>query len=82
MKKDHKTGDLVHVPQAVDLIHHVSPQSPRETQLTIPLAVRRTNEPTVGVVTEVAPHYVKIFCEGETWSVKSESVYSLSKPWE
>lgn len=74
-----RVGDLVHIPQAVDLIHHVpSPQqSSRNYQLTIPLTVRRTEGPTVAIVTEVAYQYVKIFCEGETWSVKPENIYSL-----
>ncbi len=73
----YKTGDLVHIPQAVTLVDcDTHPMS--DPQLTIPLAVHETRKPEIGVVVETAAHgYMRIFCSGRHWSVKDQSVYFL-----
>jgi hypothetical protein len=73
-----QVGDLVHVPQAVQLIDHTT-ISNKDPQLTIPLRVIVTDSPTVGVVTGFFTEegYVRVFCDGGIWSVKSESLYPL-----
>jgi len=72
---EYKTGDLVHIPQAVTLVGCELSDDP---QLTIPLAVHETQRPEIGVVVEVAPPgYLRIFCSGRHWSVKDNSVYFL-----
>ena len=71
----HRVGDLVHIPQSVDLIE-CDPES--DPQLTIPLRVAATQEPSLGVVTEVSDHgYVRVYCNGTNWSVKDGSIYTL-----
>ena len=54
-------------------------ENDRVRQLSIPLRVHRTERPTIGVVTDFddRPGYVRIYCEGNTWSVKTGSVYAL-----
>jgi len=79
MPSTYKPGDLVHIPQAVDLIYHLSNSDTKrqDAQLTIPLTVRTTEMPTVAIVKEINHYYVEIYCEGQTWSVKPENIYSL-----
>ena len=76
----YKKGDLVHIPQAVLLIDCDS-DACDDPQLTIPLRVEETDSPKVGVVTSAGYQtgYVRVYCEGNLWSVKDESIYSLSK---
>ena len=76
----HERGDLVHIPQAVALIDCEDPGE-SDPQLTIPLRVEQTDSPKLGVVTAVLPQagYVRIFCEGEVWAVKPDSIYTLKK---
>ncbi len=73
-----QVGDLVHVPQAVELIEHTIPPE-QDPQLTIPLRVVVTDSPTVGIVTDlfVREGYVRMFCDGDMWSVKPDSLYPL-----
>jgi len=73
-----QVGDLVHVPQAVELIDH-NHDIGANPQLTIPLRVVTTESPTVGVVTALFTQegYVRVFCDGNLWSVKPESLYHL-----
>ena len=72
-----RKGDLVHIPQSVTLIgcddDHGDPQ------LTIPLRVKETDAPSVGIITSLNKQsgYVRVFCEGDEWAVKSGNVYSL-----
>ena len=75
----HKTGDLVHIPQAVVLIDYENEEN-GEQQLTIPLRVEETDRPKIGVVTGVDARdaYVKVYCEGNTWSVKNDSIYTVT----
>lgn len=78
--KSHQVGDLVHIPQAVilidcDMMEHTNPQ------LTIPLRIEETDSPKVGVITSspLTSGYVRVYCDGTTWSVKNDRLYSLSK---
>ncbi len=72
----YQVGDLVHIPQSVDLINCARSD---DAQLTIPLAVAQTTEPQVGVVVEAPPlgGYVRIYCDGDEWAVKNSSVYKI-----
>ena len=72
-------GTLVHIPQSVMLMDCEQDNDPVR-QLSIPLRVHETEKPTIGVVTDFddRPGYVRIYCEGNTWSVKTGSVYVLS----
>jgi hypothetical protein len=73
----HKVGDLVHIPQAVQLID-CSFQPEEDPQMVIPLAYYETPRPEVGVVVYASPFgYLRVFCSGHTWSVKGENVYGL-----
>ena len=73
-----RIGDLVHIPQATELID-CEATSVNDPQLTIPLRVVRVESPKVGVVTETSAHggYVKVYCDGEHWAILDTSVYSL-----
>jgi len=75
-----KIGDLVHIPQAVELID-VDPSADGDTQLTIPLRVIQTDKPKVGVITKVEKDdgYVRVYCEGTHWATRPESVYRVGK---
>lgn len=77
----HQKGDLVHIPQAVEMIECEEPSSPGEMQLTIPLRVKKTESPQIGVVTAVsyARGYVRVFSDGTMWSVKNENLYALDE---
>jgi len=70
-------GDLVHIPQSVTLIG--SDDCEGDPQLTIPLRIKQTDAPAVGVVTAMCDGagYLTVYCEGDEWTVKSGSVYSL-----
>ena len=76
----HKKGDLVHIPQAVELIDY-SNTTPDDPQLTIPLRVEETDSPKIGVVTDTTQPsgYIKVYCEGNTWSVKNDSIYTVTR---
>jgi len=77
MEGAHKVGDLVHIPQSVDLIEYNSDQD-RSPQLTIPLRVSETQAPSIGVITRRAEDgYVRVYCNGTNWAVKNGNVYSL-----
>jgi hypothetical protein len=71
-------GDLVHIPQAVQLVD-VDKWNADDPQLAIPLRVELTACPKIGIVTHTstAGGYLRVFCEGDTWSVKKDSVYTL-----
>lgn len=75
-----KVGDLVHIPQSVSLIDCPPADDP---QLTIPLRIKETTAPELGVVTGLSQSgYVRVFCDGTNWSVKDGSVYTLPIPGE
>lgn len=79
MKVAYNIGDLVHIPQSVVLIDH-PPGSAEDPQLCIPLRIEETTAPTVGIITKIAPPgYVRVYCEGNTWSVKDDTIYTLKK---
>jgi len=76
MKESYQIGDLVHIPQSVRLLDY---EDDPAGQLNIPTRVLDTDTPTLGVITSIlAQGYVKIYCEGDSWSVRDESVYKLS----
>ena len=75
----HQRGDLVHIPQSVVLIDP-APETNTGPQLTIPLRFLETESPCLGVVIEAPTSeggYARIYCEGDTWTVKNENIYSL-----
>ena len=76
MKCSYQIGDLVHIPQSVDLINCTRGHDP---QLTIPLRAEQTNSPQLGVIVAAPPTgaYVRVYCDGEEWSVKNSSVYKI-----
>ena len=79
MKCAYNIGDLVHIPQSVVLIDH-SPEEIEDPQLCIPLRIEETAAPTVGIITKISPRgYVRVYCEGSTWSVKDDTIYTLKK---
>ena len=71
-------GDLVHIPQAVDLID-CSDSPLDDPQMTVPFRVVHTTEPVLGIVTRVAPTagYVRVYCGGDHWSIKDDKVYTI-----
>jgi hypothetical protein len=72
--RSHQIGDLVHIPQSVDLIDCVG----IDPQLTIPLRVYQTPRPQIGVITDISGEgYLRVFCDGTQWTVKDRSVYKL-----
>ena len=78
MEGTHKVGDLVHIPQSVDLIEYSS-QDDHSPQLTIPLRVSETQVPSIGVITRRAEDgYVRVYCNGTNWAVKDGNVYPLA----
>ena len=78
MREKLSKGTLVHIPQSVILMD-CEQGTNHMRQLSIPLRVHQTEKPTIGVVTDFddRPGYVRIYCEGNTWSVKTGSVYAL-----
>jgi hypothetical protein len=71
-------GTLVHIPQSV-LLMDCDQGFDNVPQLSIPSRVHETKSPTIGVVTDLddGGDYVRIYCEGNTWSVQSRNVYAL-----
>ena len=71
-------GELVHIPQAVELVD-CGAQVPDDPQLTIPLAIHHTEKPEVGVVLGPPKYgYLRILWDGRSWSVKDNNVYNLT----
>ena len=65
----HEKGDLVHIPQSVILVDCADDTS-ADPQMS----------PRIGIVTSLEPRaggYVRVFCDGCTWSVKKESIFLL-----
>tara|TARA_R110002020_G_scaffold80847_5_gene201396 strand:+ start:2259 stop:2501 length:243 start_codon:yes stop_codon:yes gene_type:complete len=78
VRAGYNIGDLVHVPQSVMLVDCEVSTDP---QLTIPLRVKETAEPRIGVVTEISPTgYIQIYCDGAHWAVPHKSVFLLADP--
>ena len=74
----YKTGDLVHIPQAVTLVQCFF-DPVEDPQLTIPMSFHETDRPEIAlVVSSTTSGYVRILWSGKTWSVKDDSVYGLS----
>jgi len=77
MAGSYKTGDLVHIPQAVRLTQCPF-ELPADRQLTIPLSFHETSRPEIALVVSSAPsEYVRVLWSGKTWSVKTDSVYGI-----
>jgi len=82
MNKDYRIGDLVHIPQAVELLdcalrHDCDSDG---AQLSIPLRIQTTQNPKIGIVTEnnTGKDYLMVLCDGDIWSVRCQNVYSVS----
>ena len=78
MKTEYVIGDLVHIPQAVELLDCNSDG----VQMNIPLRLHRTQSPKIAVVAESArdwEDYISVFCDGEVWSVRARHVYSVGE---
>ena len=75
----YKKGDLVHIPQSVTLID--CDRDDGGPQLTIPIRIKETEAPSVGVVLCLNHNngYVRVFCDGDEWAVKAANVYSLGE---
>ena len=83
MKEAYKIGDLVHIPQAVKLLAWEDSVD-EEGQLAIPIPnrVKFTCAPTLGVVTQdPASGYIKVFCDGTSWSVLNSNVYKVNNTY-
>lgn len=79
MRPLHSIGDLVHIPQSVRLVDVALDAG--GPQLNIPLRVEETEAPTVGIITKPCAQdgYVRVYCQGETWAVKNDSIYGINK---
>ena len=61
-------GDLVHIPQGVDLWW--------ETEKG--MSMRRTERPTVGVyLSTTSPHVYQVYANGHEWNLKIRDVYPM-----
>jgi hypothetical protein len=77
MKCEYQIGDLVHIPQSVTLLDCDVIKEAAE-QFNIPSRIMETEQPTLGIITHVLRSgYIKVYCEGDSWSVRDESVYKL-----
>ena len=75
MTNNWKIGDLVHIPQSVELVNY---KIDGDSQLSIPAKVIETKEPKLGIVTNVFDAgYVRIYYDGFHWSVKDQNVYKV-----
>ncbi len=89
MKGAHKAGDLVFIPQAVNLIDYEpplcaadpsTPRDPNHYQISLPRAVYETEKRELGVV--IAAYQsgrLEVYCSGKSWSVQGDSVYALAE---
>lgn len=77
MSLKYKVGDLVYVPQAVELLDCADD----DAQLRIPLRICKTEEPILGVVSDVSlsDGYVTILCNGDNWTVRKKNIYSIGE---
>tara|TARA_Y100000310_G_scaffold236409_1_gene239575 strand:+ start:1101 stop:1364 length:264 start_codon:yes stop_codon:yes gene_type:complete len=85
MKMTPQIGDLVHIPQAVELID-CNIEVVDDPQLTIPLRIHVTDVPKVAVVAQVSAGgaYARILYDGALWSVRDDKLYpikSRNKEW-
>ncbi len=77
MKYEYQIGDLVHIPQSVTLLDCDVIKETTE-QFNIPTRIMETEYPTLGIITHVLRSgYIKVYCQGDSWSVRDESVYKL-----
>jgi len=77
MDTQYQIGDLVHIPQAVRLLDCEVIGGESE-QFNIPTRVMETPSPMLGVITHVfGSGYIKVYCGGDCWSVRDESVYKI-----
>jgi len=74
-----RVGDLVHIPQAVVLVD-CDHQSVDDPQLSIPLGVRETEAPEIGIVQRPTTcGYLRVLVQGKLWSVKDDRVYPIGR---
>jgi len=77
MDTQYQIGDLVHIPQAVTLLD-CGVIGGESEQFNIPTRVMETPNPMLGVITHVLKSgYIKVYCDGDCWSVRDESVYKI-----
>lgn len=89
MKAVYKTGDLVLIPQAVNLIDYepplaagdpANPRDPNHYQISLPRAVYETKKREIGVVIEAYQSgRLQVYCSGKSWSVQGDRVYGLNE---
>lgn len=77
MKVCPRVGDLVHIPQAVVLVD-CDNKGVDDPQLSIPLSIRETEEPEIGVVLRPTAYgYLRVLVSGKPWNVKGDRVYTI-----
>lgn len=70
----YQIGDLVHIPQSVNLLGCDLEMN----QYRMPQRLKKTEEPILGIVTYILKDdYVQVYCEGDHWSVKNNSIYKI-----
>ena len=78
MRERYSVGDLVHIPQAVVLVD-CDNRIDDDPQLTIPLNIRETQKPEIGVVTKATDYgYIRVLVCGKSWTVRNDRVYTLN----
>ena len=78
MRQTHRVGDLVHIPQAVVLVD-CNNDAAKDPQLTIPLNVRETQKPEIGIVMNATDYgYLRVLVFGKPWTVKVDRVYGIN----
>ena len=79
----YRKGDLVHIPQAVNLFECEVRPTAREAkcmpQMWMPFGIKTTVSPVLGVVTQPpdASGFVHVYSDGHEWRVKSQNIYIL-----
>jgi hypothetical protein len=74
----YRIGDLVHIPQAVEMVDCDSAEE-KDPQLTIPIRIHETKKPEIAIVTRSSDYgYLRVFWDGQSWSVKDDRVYQIN----
>jgi hypothetical protein len=79
MTVSYEIGDLVHIPQATELIDCEFVEEVQE-QLTIPLRLVQTNRPEIGVITYANDRgLLRVLWDGVVWSINEKNVFKLKE---